>query len=80
MWWLFTKESETPENIVYRYSTESESLDGIITHNKSTDKSTVSSPSSKDRKSPWKTDLTLSRFTRWIVYENFPEYRMVVVG
>ena len=80
MWWLFAKETETPEYVTYRYSTESENLDGIITHNKSTWKSVVSSPSSKDRKTPWKADLTLTRFDRWVVTEGYPDRRVVIVG
>ena len=80
MWWLFAKESETPECIIYRYSTESEVLDGIITHDKATWKSVVSSPSSKDRKTPWKADLTLTRFTKWIVCRGYPDRELVVVG
>ena len=80
MWWLFAKETETPDYVTYRYSTESETLDGIITHDKSTRKSVVSSPSAKDRKTPWKADLTLTRFVRWVVIEGFPDRRLVNVG
>ena len=42
MWWLFAKETETPEYVTYRYSTESENLDGMIVHDKATWKSVVS--------------------------------------
>ena len=80
MWWLCAKVSETSDTITYRYSTESEKLDGLITHSKAAGKSALSAPSSKDRKTPWKADLTMSRFDRWIVYKGFPEHRMVVVG
>ena len=80
MWWLFAKETETPEYVTYRYSTESENLDGMIVHDKATWKSVVSSPSAKDRKTPWKADLTLTRFNRWVVIEGYPDHRMVVVG
>lgn len=80
MWWMFSKDYETADCVIYRYSTESDRLDGIIAHDKTQGKSVVSVPSGKDRKTPWKADLTLSRFDRWIVWERFPEYRMVVVG
>jgi len=83
MWWFFLKESETRNRITYRYSTDSDSLDGLIIYNRATDRSTVFAPCRKDRQDPWRRfrlDLTLERFERWIVWPGFPERQTVIVG
>ena len=50
MWWLFEKVSETSEEIIYRYSTSSEDLDGIITYNKKTWRASVTTPCNKGKR------------------------------
>lgn len=84
MWWLFEKISETAEEIIYRYSTGSSDLDGIITYNKEAWRATVTTPCRKDKKDQWtqfRTDMAIATFDRRFKYkEDFPEGQITVTG
>ena len=84
MWWLFEKVSETAEEIIYRYSTGSDALDGIITYSKKAWRATVTTPCNKDKRDEWSQfmmDMAIATFDRKFKYKSsFPEGRICVTG
>ena len=79
MWWLFVKAAETANQIIYRYSTESQDLDGEIVFDKITEEWGISRRSARDRDSNWCCMKAEEKFWR-VVEEGFPERRKVVIG
>ena len=79
MGWLFVKAAETANQIIYRYSTEAEDLDGEIIFDKVTEEWGISRPSAKDRDHNWLCMKAEEKFWH-VVEEGFPERRMVAVG
>ena len=53
MWWLYEKTAETANQIIYRYSRESNDLDGEIIFDKVTEEWGLSRPSAKDHDNNW---------------------------
>ena len=84
MWWLFEKISETDEEIIYRYSTGSDALDGIITYSKKAWRATVTKPCLKDKRDQWsrfRMDMAVATFDRIFKFrDSFPEGQTVVTG
>ncbi len=84
MWWFFEKISETAEEIIYRYSTSSDALDGIITYNKKAWRATVTTPCYKDKKdqfSQFRMDMAIATFDRKFKYKDyFPDGQTAVTS
>ena len=79
MWWLYVKDYETEDRIVYRYSMELYDLDGEIIYDRMTDLFEVTRPCGKDEGSDWCIRRTKEHF--WsVIREGFPDRRRVVTG
>lgn len=79
MWWLYVKAGETADLIIYRYSTESDHLDGEIVYSKTTEEWKVTRPCARDMGSTWRIGKSEGKFL-YVVEEGFPVRRRVVIG
>lgn len=79
MYWYYEMLEKTSTGYIYKYSTESDSLDGLIEYNEFDDESTVIRPSKKDEDSERRQIRALRSFAH-VILEKFPTKRQVCCG
>ena len=79
MWWLFEKTNDTNNTITYRYSCESDLLDGVVCFDKTTEEAKILTPCASDINNDWCQSRTLEKM-EILFEEKFPDRRRVVCG
>ena len=79
MFWYYEMLEETPNGYIYKYSTDDDSLDGIIEYNKFEDESSVIRPSRIDVGSERRQIKARQSFAN-VILEGFPAKREVCCG
>jgi len=78
MRWLFERKSESTKRVIYRYSRDSDSLDGLVVYDKRMEEAFIYEPCREDLEGYPNRRETLSHFINYVVERSFPERKKVV--
>ena len=78
MRWLFERKAESTKRVIYRYSRDSNDLDGLVVYDKRMEEAFIYDPCVEDRYSYPNRKESLAHFINYVVERSFPERKKVV--